>query len=160
MAHETQITLIAAILAFAAAVISTGASLYSARFRRYALERWWERKADAYTRIVDALSEMVEYYRMTYEVELEGHQISAERKAEFLARWRKGWQEARKATNIGTFLVSDTASTALRDLWRSFDRSAEEPNWFDRIQTEFEAAEKCLASLVTAAKEDLRVLHG
>jgi hypothetical protein len=160
MAEETRITLVAAILAFAAGILSTAASLYSARFRRYAMQRWWERKADAYTRIADALSEMVEYYRMTYAVELEGHHISEEGKAEFGKRWRKGWEEARRATNIGAFLISDEANAALNDLWTSFDHASEDPNWFNVIEVEFTSAEKCLRSLVAAAKKDLKVADG
>ncbi len=157
MAVETKITLVAAVLAFCAAIISTVASLYSARFRRYAQERWWERKADAYTRIAHALSEMLEYYRMTYEVEIEGQKITPQRKAEFLMRWKNGWEEARRSTNMGTLLVSNDANKALRDLWRSFDHAADEESWIDRIEAEFASAEKCLAALVVAAKEDLQV---
>jgi hypothetical protein len=65
MASET-VTLIAASLAFAASIIATVVSIYNARLRRFVSERWWERKADAYTRIVESLSALVDYCDRSY----------------------------------------------------------------------------------------------
>jgi ABC-type Fe3+ transport system permease subunit len=46
MPTESVVTLIAAGLAFLASVIAVVVSAYNARFARFALERWWERKAE------------------------------------------------------------------------------------------------------------------
>jgi ABC-type arginine transport system permease subunit len=59
MSTDNLITLITAGLAFLASVIAIIVSVYNARFARFASEKWWERKAEAYTRIIDALSDLV-----------------------------------------------------------------------------------------------------
>ena len=157
MNGQETATLIAALLAFGASTISATVLLYSSRFSRFAHERWWERKADAYNRIVEALSEMVEYYRITYLVEVEGSRISARRKKVIATRWRRGWEEVRKATNIGAFLISEEASLALHGLWQHAETYAHPDDWFARIENDFVSAQQCLATLVVSAKKDLKI---
>ena len=75
-------------------------------FRRH---RWWERQADAYTRIIDALSELVEYYRSYYLGEIEGGELTEDHKKDMEQWWRRSNAEIMKAANAGAFLISDAA---------------------------------------------------
>lgn len=111
MSAENIVTLVAAGLAF---VASLGA-IYIGRFRRFAQERWWERKADAYTRIIEALSDLVAYYRQMLDQELNPRRgITDEEEQKRRKQSRKGQQEVNKAADIGAFLISAEAEAALQ----------------------------------------------
>ncbi len=122
MLTDSIVTLIAAGLAFLASLIAVVVSAYNARFTRFASERWWEHKAEAYTRIIDALSDLVyyyhsdlvDYYQQSYNFEIEAREFSEEMKREINERWEKGIFEVRKATNVGAFLISPEAENALK----------------------------------------------
>jgi len=129
MTTDNLITLATAGLAFVASIIAIIVSAYNARFARFASERWWERKAEAYTRIIDALSDLVYYFQETYETVIEGIDKSEERKQEIHEHWKRGNLAVRKATNIGAFLISPEAENALKQYWQSPDEMHDPNDW-------------------------------
>jgi hypothetical protein len=157
MPTESVVTLIAAGLAFLASVIAVVVSAYNARFARFASERWWERKAEAYIRIIDALSDLVYYFEQTYNAEIEAREFSEERKAEIDEHWRRGNLEVKKATNIGAFMISLEAENALRQYWEEPKEKHDPGDWFWQLEHDYIRAETCLKQLVACAKTDLRV---
>lgn len=117
MTTAQWITLTAAILAFVASGIATAVAAYNAGLRKFAQQRWWERKADAYTRIIEALADLV-YYHETHLLAAEEHvELSEVRKEEVGDYWRRGTAEVRRATAVGAFLISPEAEAALRRMW-------------------------------------------
>ncbi|HEX7406996.1 MAG TPA: hypothetical protein VF515_05015, partial [Candidatus Binatia bacterium] len=60
-------------------VISSLFTSFLAR-RRFISERWWERKAEAYTRILDALVHMHRYYEALSDDYMGEAKLSEERK--------------------------------------------------------------------------------
>jgi hypothetical protein len=69
------ITLLAALLAFAASIIATAVAAYNGRFGKFARERWWERQAEVYTWIIEALAGMVYYHEEHLTAYEEGRSI-------------------------------------------------------------------------------------
>ena len=121
-------------------------------FRR---QRWWERKADAYTRIIDGLSELVEYYRSHYLREIEGGDFTDEHEKDLEQWWRKSHVEIMKAANAGAFLISGTAEEALKEFRDS--KPPTDMGFFLMVEHDFSAAENCLKKLVECSKQDLKV---
>jgi hypothetical protein len=154
---EHLLTLLAAILACIAAVIAATVSVYNARFRRFARERWWERQVEAYNRIIDALSALVYYYEEHYEAEIEHRSLTDSHKKEISEHWRKGYAEVKRATAVGAFLISPTAEAALQKMWKEKGKGVAHNDWFGLIESDYVAARKCLRAVVKAAKKDLRV---
>jgi ABC-type arginine transport system permease subunit len=76
MPSDNIVTLVASGLAFLASIIAVIVSAYNARFARFASEKWWERKAEAYTRIIGALSDLVYYYGRIYDAETQARDLS------------------------------------------------------------------------------------
>jgi hypothetical protein len=155
MSTDNLITLITAGLAFLASVIAIIVSVYNARFARFASEKWWERKAEAYTRIIDALSDLVYYFQETYEADTIGTKLSEERRQEVREHWRRGNLTIRKATNIGAFLISPEAENALKQYWRQPDEKHDPGDWIWQLEHDYASAETCLKQLVICAKRDL-----
>ena len=158
MTAPHAITLAAAILAFVASLIAAAVSVYNARFRRFARERWWERKADAYSRIIEALAALVFYYEEHYDAVLEHHTFSEERRKEIADHWTRGYTEVKKATTIGAFLISADAEAALQKMWKEKGKGVDPSDWFSLVESDYVTARDCLRSLVEAARKDLRVI--
>jgi len=152
-----SITLIAAILAFVAALIAAVVSVYNARFRRFARERWWERKVEAYSGIIEALSDLVYYYEEHYDAEIEGQTLSDEHRKEIAEHWQKGYAKVKRVTAIGAFLISPDAETALQQMWKEKGKGVHPNDWFGLLESDYVAARGCLQSIVAAAKKDLKV---
>ena len=154
MSSESIVILIAAILAFIASL----AAIYSSRFRRFAKERWWERKAEAYTRIIEALSDLVDYYRQMLDQEMNPHRnISREAEREMLERSKKGHHEVTKAADIGAFLISPEVEAALQLFRKGPEKKPDPQDWYSIFDNEYSRAERCLKDIVECAKKDLQV---
>ncbi len=157
MSTDNIITLIAAGLAFIASLIAVAVSANNTRFVRFTSEKWWERKVEAYVRIIGALSDLVYYYQQTYNAKFKARELPKERQREIEAHWKKGYLEIRKATNVGAFLISPKAEKALEEYWERPKGNVHPDDWFGQRELDYISAEKCLKELVICAKKDLRV---
>jgi hypothetical protein len=153
MTFEMVVTVVAS--GALAGVIAAVVSLYTARFRRFAQERWWERKADAYARIVEALTALVYYYDIQSEVAV-GRKLSDERHTELEKQWRDADLELRRATAAGVFLISSDAENALATMWREQERH-KSADWLKEVEADHATTRACLKAVTTAAQRDLRV---
>jgi len=157
MSPENAITLAAAVLAFLASIVATAVSLYTTRFTRFAKERWWERKAEAYTRITEAIAGLVYYVQEHYNAELERRELSEERRREISEYWRKGYIQVKQAAATAPFLISADAKAALSTFWKEHDAAGLEQEWVAILEADYDAAHKCLDAFVLAAKADLEL---
>ena len=77
--------------------------------KRFRSERWWERKADAYSTIVKSLHHMKIYCEETIE-ELESHKDMSEEDSKVLyAKFKEAIEEIAKAKDVGSFIISNEA---------------------------------------------------
>ena len=153
---DSAITLAASGLAFLASLIAASVAIYNARFRRFARERWWERKADTYASISDALSRLSVYYEEELESGLEGTDIPDSRRREIEEHWRTGYDEVRRATAAGAFLISEEAEAALVTFRRDKDKGFHRGDFVGMVNANFTAARTCLRKISVEARKDLR----
>jgi hypothetical protein len=104
---------------------------------------------------VGALTALIEYYRTHHDAEIAGREIPPDRQAEIEATWKASIAAVRRATDMGAFLVSEQAAEALRAFWKPPEKPT--GGYFEAIERDYIAAEKCLAAVTVAAKNDLRV---
>ncbi len=156
MSTEQTITIVAATLAFIASVIATLVVAYNARLATFTQQKWWERKADAYSRIVEALAEMVCYHEEHLTAYEEGRNVREAMKTEIEEHWRHSYAELKKASAVGAFLISSSAETALRQMWQDKGKGIDSNDWYGLLESDYVAARDCLKSIVAEAKEDLR----
>ena len=157
MSPDSAVTLMASVLAFLASVGAIIVSAYSARFARFTSEKWWERKAEAYTRIVEALSDLVYSCQQKYDAGFEARELSEDRKHEIDRHWKRGNLEVKKAANVGAFMISPEAEGALIEYQEGSRGSIDPGDWFGNLQFDYTSAEQCLRKLVACAKKDLTV---
>jgi hypothetical protein len=92
--------------------------------RRFRTERWWERKADAYSRIVESLYHAKQYYdhesrKWWNEQESPSRdpsKVESDEDRRRRAEFSEAFHELAKATHIGAYIICDEAAKVLDDL--------------------------------------------
>ncbi len=127
--------------------------------KRFRTERWWERKAETYSNILESLHLMKQYYDALIAAELNYQEISDERGKEIWGRWKGGIEEIARVTDIGSFIVSDEAVRRLEQLQGDLDLDGPDAtkSFYEFLEDQFEKIQKCLSEIREIAKEDLNV---
>lgn len=125
--------------------------------RPFHAERWWERKADAYSRIVEALHSAMEYWSARSHEDMTGQQIGQEREQRLSEDYDRASQELKKVTGIGAYILSDEVADALAKLQKRPRLDPKDCAWFEIYQDEYEAYKRTLTDVRQYAKKDLGV---
>lgn len=114
------------------------------------------RREQAYEEIIDALYDMIKYFRVHKENYGQGTGLSDERELELLQEYIYSSLSLSKATDIGAFYISQDAVDVLQKL-----KSREQLDYynepkFEFYEQEYKEHEKALNKLVDVAKHDLQ----
>ena len=125
--------------------------------KRFRQEHWWERKAEAYSRIMEAFHDLSKYYDSLEVEALGGKVLTDERWAVIRAEYEGSLKQINKATAIGSFIISQEAAAILEAFQK---RSLPNPQETAPFDFYFDASKGCKEAallLRKAAKGDLRV---
>jgi hypothetical protein len=126
--------------------------------RNFRSQRWWERRADAYVHVIEALSDMLDYYNKLIRAALTGKDLSEGREKELDELFQASHVHVRRATDSGAFLFSTRAAEALAELNRY--KPERDASYSDYLGESFTAVKTCLDTVVDCSKEDLAVSAG
>ena len=125
--------------------------------KRFATEKLWERKSDAYTSILGTLHEMKRYPDRYMDREIKGREISEDEKNVLWDEYKKAHSAVRKQADIGTLIISQEAVEALSLLEKELEAAASANSIFEHVDTQLYALNKCLNDVRKAALTDLRI---
>ena len=140
-----------------ALIVSVITAVITARItlKQFYSERWWERKADTYSHIIEQLSYMA-YCHGEWLDEVEGEKIKTE---EYKIRLRNLYlpakESVRKASFTGAFIISQKAADALEQLNRQLDYEDPNGDWFADYEMSYKALKTCINELRVQAQKDL-----
>lgn len=140
-------------------IVGVCTAIFSVRLalRRFHAERWWERKAEAYSRIVEALYNAVEYWSAQSDANMRGERLSEQREKELVEGYEQAYRELKKATAVGAYIISDEVVMVLDALEGRPRLDPKKCAWFEVSDAECEAYSKALAEVRKLAKKDLGV---
>ncbi len=126
--------------------------------KQFHAEHWWERKADAYSRIIESLHHMKNYCEREME-DLSGERKLPEDTAKILkTRMSEAAEEIARAYDLGSFLICDEAVDLLDKLQKDREKARNEAQcYYDDLDGEWGAVTECLTTIREIAKRDLRV---
>ena len=140
-------------------VTTVCAAFLSARWgvRRAFAERWWDRKVQAYSEIIDALHDMLRYSAFVADRDLNGDGATHPKEQEFATRYTEAYWKLQRMTDIGAFVISEKAAHILQKL-----RDRPKLNWEDGPTFEIREEEaaryrEALNGIRKCAKADLNV---
>lgn len=144
------------------AAISLGGAFLAAYLsaKRFRTEKWWERKAVVYNELIDALHKMKWPSSEHMDAELEERKIpedeSKSQWEEFKAARRNVWRIADSAA----FLVPEQVLEAVKEMERDLAKATSAESWFEDLDGQYCAINKCLASIKKIGCRELGVKDG
>jgi uncharacterized membrane protein YcjF (UPF0283 family) len=153
--------LIVAIVPGLLIAVATSVITVQLTLRQFYSQKWWERKAEAYSKIIEALYYMQMHRERVYNAEVEGVRYSKDRMDEWAKHASAGYAEIDKATAIGAYVISEEAANILTTLRKEQDRIdaayEEGIDYIEIIDSHWSAIGKCLTEIRACARRDLKV---
>jgi hypothetical protein len=133
----------------------SGVFSYYLTFRKHRFEKWWELRVTAYQEVIAALSDLHYYFESYFKSELSQRDMSDAKEKELKLLWENAYHKVRKAADVGAFLFSTEAETALNTFIKGQNKHyGTSYEWLDGRCAD---AKKCLDALVSCSKADLRL---
>ena len=148
------------VLPFISAILIAGITSWITvrlSLRQFYSQRWWEQKAEAYKRIVEALYHVKNNLQILLNAEETGAEIQKDRKDDLSLRSRESYEEIYKAEGVGAFIISKRASQILTELRGDLSQEKLERSWYEYLDGSLFAVNKCLNDIRDEAKRDLRI---
>jgi hypothetical protein len=121
-------------------------------------EHRWEKKYEAYEKIMVALHHMLDYDCQLSANEEYGYEMSEERKMKLNQQYSEGWKEFTKAKNLGTFLISNESVICLKELAKKIDEVDNlNGSFFELFDNRASITEEYLELFRERAMQDLRL---
>lgn len=128
--------------------------------RRFYSERWWERKADAYTDIIEALHAKLEFLEAFFAVRYDDVALTDEDIGQMRSASKEADKKVDKLVRIGTFVISEEIEAIFERYQLSrarVRRETQDDDDEEQIRREHEVIDRCLAEVRDAAMRDLKV---
>ena len=123
--------------------------------KQFYSEKWWEKKAEAYSQIIEHLS-YLQYYFGEWLNEGVGIRNLGGKDTERLSEgYRKARESIAKAAAIGAYIISDDTATALVKLLRELEKEDPRGNWVGDIDRCHGSVKECITKIREYAKVDL-----
>jgi hypothetical protein len=144
-------TLIGAIIAIIASWVTVWLSL-----RRFYSEKWWEKKAEAYAAILEALHYMKRAFDEDFDAMIVGREVPEERKKQLNDKYREAYDELMKRTDVEQYVLSDEAVTELLSFQKAYSKAKDTHDFFDYIEGSLSTINDTMKRMRDIAKVDLK----
>ena len=138
-------------------IVATIGTLLSVNLalRRFYSEKWWERKAEAYSRIVEELYHVMNNLD-TYLSHFEhSREFPEDKKIELQQRANEAYKEIYKAESIGAFIISDEVAQTLSDMRSKEKILSFDDSIYGLIDARSKIVSECLNQIKELAKKEL-----
>ena len=125
--------------------------------RRFRSERWWDRKAQAYTELFQALFYVQRYARLAMRREARGLALDDEFMRALGEKSSAGYAEILKAATIGSLLFGDQVATRLSRLEQELDEPDADRNYYEELMADYDAVTAAIGDLRPLARADLKL---
>ncbi len=142
---------------FTGIVVAVSSALLTVRLalRRFYSEKWWERKAEAYSAILEALHHVRNYTDHNLDALKRGMNLPPDGDKELTNKLQNAMAELRKRSDIGSFVISNEAVETMNIFMQELTDSTKSKNLDAHLLMKMEAVNKCLDSMRTIARNDL-----
>lgn len=126
---------------------------YRLAFRRFRREKWWERRADAYIRIVEALHNSKKFADTHIDHMEMGREVPPEKETILRKTAQEGRDEILRAVDVGKLFLSSAALDRLKRFVSETENIKAEC-WSDYVEKDYERINTCLNDLAQLGRED------
>ena len=123
--------------------------------KQFYSQRWWEKKAETYSYIIEHLSYLQYYFNEWFNEGIGIKKLGVKDTERLSEGYRKARESIAKAAAIGAYIVSDDTATALSKLLSELEQEDPEGNWVGDIDRCYGSAKECIIKIRGYAKADL-----
>jgi hypothetical protein len=150
---QTVISIASSIVsAVAVALLTVRLSL-----RQFYSQRWWERKADAYSVLVESLYHIKRQLEVLRDEATSQYRMPSDPRARLSQSAAQSDQEIRKAEGVGAFVISEAAAKSLSTLRWELDQYYQDLQYYQVLDKRLAAVDACLAKIRAIAMRELKV---
>jgi len=124
--------------------------------RRFYTEKWWERKAQAYSEIIGSLARMRMYFSRWGEELIEHRVMSREEKEKFEKEYRLAREVIGNAVAVGSFVISEKTADLLEAFLKQLGEGGISRDLSEDVGIRYRQVNECIVRLREIAKKDLR----
>lgn len=124
--------------------------------KQFYSQKWWEKKAEVYSHIIEQLSYLQYYFGEWYDIYLYQKELNNEEREKLSEGYRKAKESITKAAASGAYIVSDDTGTALEKLVSELDQEDPRAHPLENVEREYNLIKKCIATIRKCAKADLK----
>ncbi|NVF14989.1 hypothetical protein [Vreelandella maris] len=126
--------------------------------KRYRSEKWWEKKVEAYERIINALHATKNFNDKHFDAGVEGEKISDVDDQKLMSEAEKGHNEILRTIDIGSFLLPESSVNRLKQFAADVNKiNSEAESWDEYLDRDWKVTKECLEDLKILAKRDLKI---
>ena len=132
--------------------------------RRFHSEKWWEKKQEAYSSLLESLQKQKNYAeqhrKRAIDQENYGLEVSTEEKSQLEREWKKYHAEYLKLRDLASLFLSSKAVSILDQYEGQKEEaaaSAEGQIFIEEVEANLKATTACLEAIKEEAKRDLKV---
>lgn len=123
---------------------------------KFRSERWWEKKVDAYERVIDAFHKSKKFvYEHTRAAELD-LEFDDARIAELKLIDKEGRDEILRSTDVGSFILSPKALEILARYKNATENMPRQHTWYDHLDLSWSITDSHMKEFVAEAQADLK----
>lgn len=143
----------------AQAAISVGGAFLAAFLagRRFRTEKWWERKATAYSELVEALHIMKWPSSEHIDAEMEHRKIPEKEAEEQWDQFKMARRNVWRIADTSAFLVSPQVLEAVQQLERDLSKATSAVSYWEHLDTEHKAVQQCLDKIKALGRKELGI---
>lgn len=124
--------------------------------KQFREEKWWEKKVDAYSKVLDALHKTKKFSQEHLEAIYIDKDVTDERDKELRQLAKESREELLRVADVGAFLLCEEAVVRMEEYKNSTDMLHEQPTWREYIDADNTICHRTLKDLIVIAKIDLK----
>ena len=148
-------SLIQIISAIAIATVSSWTTVQLS-LKRFRSERWWEKKAEAYERVIEAFHNSKKFDSEHMRAVERGSEVPNDRDQELRKLSKAARDEILRAADIGGFVMSEGAMKILSRYEAESENAPREPSWYEHLDASWSLTNSYMKEFFAEAHRDLR----
>ena len=139
-------------------VIAAASSLITVRLSRHQFrsERWWEKKVVAYERVIDAFHHSRKFSSEHFQAALKSRELPKEREEELRKLAGQANDEIKRASDVGSFLLSDEALKVLARYEAEVEKLDNCESWYAYLAADLTVTGKYMQEFLVESQRDLK----
>lgn len=123
--------------------------------KRFRAERLWDRKVQAYERLIDAFHNSKKFSIEHLDAEQKGENLSSERKDELRKISKDAQEEIQRMADIGSFTLSNCAIKIVIKYKTDINDNEHASSWIEYLEHNYDITCKYMELIIDEAKKDL-----